>query len=137
MSGYDYVNGVFGVHTDIMPGFKRFRSCNAQWREIDSEDGKRRVWQFVSYATPIMQISNVGNFWRILINESAFDYSCSTSRQIRWFCVDALFPFDSSDLRQAIEKCKPCTPGLNTFWPNENVCIDVCNKETLSRKWEN
>ena len=137
---YKYVNGVFEVTTEIRNGFKRFHSMNAQETSfvVNDDDVPRfAVWQFVSYATDIMQVvhDNEYDTWVVSCNGSPFSYSPSTSRQVsRWIRENRFFPFTPSDVRVAYNECLPITPDIASF-SFDNVCFDFCSSSAFRRVW--
>lgn len=106
MSGYEYVNGDFVVHTDIREGYKRFRQCNAQYKRRAVGDVEQIV--FISYATMIMVVYHYPktHSWNVKINDKAFNYSPTTTRQISKFLNTEKLPFGCADLQKAIQSTK-------------------------------
>lgn len=137
---YKYVNGCYEVTTDIRDGFKRFHSMNAQESifVVDDENGARfEIWQFVSYATDIMQVVHDLDYdtWVVSCNGNPFSYSPSTSRQVsRWIRENRFFPFTISDVRVAYDRCLPVTPNIATY-SVDNVCFDFWDSNALCDVW--
>jgi hypothetical protein len=135
MSGYKYVNGVYEVYTPIHDGFKRFHSMNAQYR-VQEIDGTK-VWQFISYATPILQVVRYDNVrWLVSFLGNPFDYSPSTSRQVSRFIRENVFPFTASDVRDLLDSCSLSgTPDCSSSFMSETVCIEFRSKASMIRVW--
>lgn len=137
---YKYVNGCYEVTTEIRDGFKRFHSMHAQESLfiVDDENGARfEVWQFVSYSTDIMQVVHDLDYdtWVVSCNGNPFSYSPSTSRQVsRWIRENRFFPFTSSDVRVAYDRCLPVTPNIATY-SVDNVCFDFWSSNALCDVW--
>ena len=137
---YKYVNGCYEVTTEIRDGFKRFHSMNAQESlfVVDDENGARfEIWQFVSYATNIMQVVHDLDYdtWVVSCNGNPFSYSPSTSRQVsRWIRENSTFPFTVDDVRVASNECLPITPEISTF-SFDFVCIDFHSPYTFHNVW--
>lgn len=137
---YKYVNGCYEVTTEIRDGFKRFHSMNAQESHftVNDDDGTRfEVWQFVSYATDIMQVVHdlEYNTWVVSCNGNPFSYSPSTSRQVsRWIRENRFFPFTVNDIRVAYNECLPMTPDVASF-SFDFVSFDFCSSSVLHRVW--
>ncbi len=137
---YKYVNGCFEVTTDIRNGFKRFHSMNAQHAMFTIDDDKIPRWivyQFVSYATNVIQVVKDMKYETFVVscNGNPFGYSRSTSRQItRWINERWFFPFTSDDIRFAYNECIPITPDISTF-NYDNVTIDFHSSTTFHNVW--
>lgn len=137
---YKYVNGCYEVTTDIRDGFKRFHSMKAQESMFvinDDNDARFEVWQFVSYATDIMQVVHDLDYdtWVVSCNGNPFSYSPSTSRQVsRWIRENRFFPFTPNDVRVAYDKCLPITPDISTY-SIDNVCFDFHSRYTFHNVW--
>lgn len=138
---YSYVNGNYRrVTTEIRYGFKRFNSMNAQESHftVNDDDGTRfEVWQFVSYATDIMQVVHdlEYNTWVVSCNGNPFSYSPNTGRQVsRWIRENSFMPFTPSDVRKAYGNCLPITPDIATY-SVDNVCFDFHSPRSFHNVW--
>lgn len=139
MASYTYVNGVMQVTTEIRPNFKRYRSMNAQHSKfvIDDAYGPRYiVWQFISYATPIIQVVRDMDYdtYVVSCNGNPFGYSRSTSRQVTKWINDHYWPIDSATLRHAYDVCQPVTPDIATYH-YDNMTIDFHSSATFHNIW--
>ena len=146
MSGYDYVNGCYAIHTEIMEGFKRFHKCNAQERHFFTYSDyyelipECEVWQFVSYATPIVQIIHFvkSDDWLLTFNGNPYGYSPTTSRQFnrwlreheRWFGISA--PKCISD---GYEKAKRVTSEIKRYRWSDNVELEYVSQNIMTHNW--
>ena len=105
---------------------------------VDDENGARfEIWQFVSYATDIMQVVHDLDYdtWVVSCNGNPFSYSPSTSRQVsRWIRENRFFPFTISDVRVAYDRCLPVTPNIATY-SVDNVCFDFWDSNALCDVW--
>lgn len=118
---YDNSSSVKNYNKKIRKGFKRFHSMNAQEKMFELEDNgtvRFKIMQFVSYDTEIMQIvyDYKHNWYNVYCNDSVFDWSCSTSRQLsRWLREQQDIPFDFEFLRNVYSRCYPVTPDLSVL----------------------
>ena len=117
---YTYNNGICNRRVEILPGWRRFKSCNAQeCKRVFEVDNMPRfiVWQLISYETPLIQVSKdlIWYTWDIVCNGNPFGYSTSTTRQVeKWIRCHA-FPFTAHELKNAFIECKSITPNVSTF----------------------
>lgn len=93
------------VTTDIHYGYKRFKSCNAQYRHTVDTELMMEQWDFVSYAYPVMSVSHVldTDSWDVFVTHDATKISVSTSRQIRNFLKYIGCALDIHDIDESIE----------------------------------
>ena len=144
---YTYVNGCYEITTEIRAGFKRFHRCNAQESlftipEDSSNYAVSRwyVWQFISYATPIVQVIRDTKYdtWSVTFNCNPYGYSQTTSRQVnRWIYEHRnVFPFDVEDVRIAIDNQHVVTPDVSVFNCSDiNIEFEFRNRNTFDRVW--
>lgn len=138
---YKYVNGCYEVTIEIRHGFKRFHSMNAQesFFRIKDESGDRFVvWQFVSYATDMIQVVHDLEYdeWIVSCNGNPFSYSPSTSRQVsRWIRESSFrYIFTPQDIRNAYDNCLPVTQDIASY-SIDNVCFDFHSPYTFHNVW--
>lgn len=132
---YSYVNGCMLVHQDILPGYKRFNRCNAQWARFKIE--YLDIIQFISYSTKILQIVNNTKYdtWELSIVDCCFDYSQTTNRQISKFLASVAQPFTTYDIRQAVKYCHSVTPDIGVYDVSDKQLIKLCSKQSLNIVW--
>lgn len=140
MSGYDYVNGCYVVHTDIRPRFKRFHKCNAQYNDFLLNDNgitRWHIYQFVSYATEIMQVTYDMNYGSFIVscNGNPYGYSQTTTRQVSRWIRENCFPFDASDILEALELCYNVTPDIASYRVDDNITVDFHAWNTFHNVW--
>lgn len=140
MASYSYTNGCFEVTTQIRNGFKRFHNCRAQHAKfvLNDDDNIPRfiVYQFISYATPVIQIVRDMKYDSYIVscNENPFGYSRTTSRQISKWLHEIVTPIDSYTIRHAYDVARPVTPNVSTY-KYDNVIIDFRFNGTFDRIW--
>lgn len=155
MSFYEYDNGYYHCKTPIRDGFKRFHKCNAQESHFtleltdDINAGQpQHVFQFISYNTPICQIiyapAHYGIKWYIYIDENAYEFSRTTTKQFnRWLNEHARYGtlqdvwprwLDSYYVRSLFDNREQYTPTSATNADaSKQVAMLVC--DDLSRVW--
>ena len=137
---YTYDDGVYVRRVEIMPGWHRFKSCNAQeCKRVFDEDGIPRfiVWQLISYETPIIKVVKDLKWyeWNVVCNGNPFGYSPSTTRQVsRWISSHA-FPFTPNDLRDAYDNCVSVTPDLSTYGVRSFLHFEFRSNHSFKRVW--
>lgn len=140
MASYSYPNGCFEITTHIKDGFKRFHNCRAQYSKfvLNDDDNIPRfiVYQFISYATPVIQIVRDMKYDKYIVscNENPFGYSPTTSRQISRWLHEIVTPIDSYTIRHAYDVARPITPDIATYH-YDNVTIDFHSSFTFHNVW--
>ena len=137
---YTYDNGIYIRHVEILPGWRRFKSCNAQERKVIIDDeGIPRfiVWQLISYETPIIQVVKDLKWyaWDIVCNDNPFGYSPSTTRQVGKWISSHAFPFTPNDLRIAYDNCVCVTPNLSTYDVRSFLHFEFRSNHSFKRVW--
>lgn len=145
MAKYEYCNGVNNVNTYVRDNFKRFHTMSAQYRIAFQEEfggtynnssyHRFKLYQFVSYATDIMQAmyDAKNDSWIVSFNDNPFGYSPSTSRQLSRFVREYL-PFTLNDIRIAYDNCNGVTPNIATYHIG-NITFDFHSSHTFHNVW--
>lgn len=144
MSSYKYVNGVYVMETHIIEPYRRFHGCNAQHARFTLCNDDRgllptvEVYQFISYATRIMQVLHnlKHDTWHIQMVCNPFDYSRTTTRQVRRYIRETFAGvFDVTDIDRGLKECELVTPTISTYAITGSVQCDFMTRKTLDRMW--
>ena len=135
---YTYNNGISNISQEILPEFKQFHRCNAQWHEFIfnavehgmSSDYDGKTYTLISYSTWIIHCSWNRSGWILYVNSDAYEYSATTSKQLNRFLREIGVPDTTiANLKTAIEQSTS-----DIFWC-DNCLISLMSSDALCNKW--
>lgn len=138
---YTYDNGIYTITQEILPHFKRYHNCNAQYH-VNVFKGKEHgltdcvnaeTYTFISYSTWLLHASHNRNGWILYINPSAYDYSCTTTRQLNRFMREYNIPITMQEIKASLQEA--IKENTNIVWCNNTIIIRVMSSNEISNMW--
>lgn len=137
---YTYNNGYSTISQEILPHFKRYHNCNAQYHinvfkgkehgmsdRVDSE-----CYTFISYSTWILIASHNSSGWVLYLNPHAYEYSGTTTRQLNRFLREYNIPITMKEIKEAIQES--VKENTNIVWCN-SIIIRIMSSNEISNMW--